>query len=46
MNVSNGGSLPWLGEIHEIVIVPRVLGADLATLMSYMGARIGQSIGA
>lgn len=46
MNITDGGALPWLGELHEFVIVPRVLGADLTTLMSYMGARIGQSIGA
>lgn len=45
MNVADGGSLPWLGSLHEFVVKSGALsGSDLATLMNYMGDRIGQTI--
>jgi hypothetical protein len=44
-NVSDGGALPWLGSLHELVFINRILSAsELAKLMIYMGARIGQAI--
>lgn len=45
MNVIDGGALPWLGSLHELVFINRVLTAgELLQLMTYMGARIGQAI--
>lgn len=41
-NISDGGALPWLGSLHELGFISRVISAaEIATLGKYAAARIG-----